>query len=93
MDWSWQRIPAEYVVADVRLCRKGKLGKRKGFLHVRKGRIEALGVGAPTTEGLPVLKAGGPVCAPGVGALHVPFRGPGAGAEDIAAAGRRGAGG
>ena len=39
MDWSWQRIPAEYVVANVKLCRQGKLGRRKGFLHIRKGRI------------------------------------------------------
>ena len=42
MEWSWQRIPSEYLVTNVRLCREGKLGKRKGFIHVKKGRIEAV---------------------------------------------------
>ena len=65
MDGSWKRIPAEYVVANVKLCHQGKLGKRKGFLHVRKGRIEALGVGSLTLEGLPILDAEGLVCTPG----------------------------
>lgn len=91
MDWSWQRIPAEYVVANVKLCRQGKLGKRKGFLHVRKGRIEALGVGQPTIEGIPVLDADGLVCAPGFVDLHVHFREPGQEEKEIVATGSRAA--
>ena len=51
MEWSWQRIPAEYVVANVKLCRGGTLAKRKGFLHVRKGRIEGLGAGIGWVDG------------------------------------------
>jgi len=77
MEWSWQRIPSEYLVTNVKLCREGKLGKRKGFLHVRKGRIEGLGVGTPTVEGIPVLDGEGLVCAPGFVDLHAHFREPG----------------
>ena len=47
MDWNWKRIPAEYLITSVKLCRGGKLSKRNGFLHVMKGRIEGLGVGTP----------------------------------------------
>jgi dihydroorotase len=77
MEWSWNRIPSEYLVTNVKLCRQGKLSQRKGFLHVHKGRIEALGVGTPQQEGLPVLDAEGLVCAPGLVDLHVHFREPG----------------
>ena len=59
MEWSWERIPAEFLVTNVRLCREGTLGRRRGFLHVKKGRIEALGVGTPAHEGLPALDGGG----------------------------------
>ena len=57
MDWSWERIPAEYLVTNVLLCRGGKLGRRRGFLHVKRGRVEGLGVGTPALEGIPVLDA------------------------------------
>ncbi len=77
MDWNWKRIPAEYLVTNVKLCRGGKLSKRNGFLHVMKGRIEGLGVGSPTREGVPVLDGGGQVCAPGLVDVHVHFREPG----------------
>jgi len=77
MEWSWERIPAEYLVTNVKLARGGKLGGRKGFLHVKRGRVEALGTGAPTAEGLPVLDGGGLVLAPGFVDLHVHFREPG----------------
>ena len=59
MEWSWDRIPAEYVVVNARLCRDGAVGRRGGFLHVKKGRVEALGVGSPAPEGVPALDAGG----------------------------------
>ncbi len=85
MEWSWKRIPAEYLVTNIKLCRNGKLGKRKSFLHVRKGRIEGMGVGTPSLEGLPVLDADGLVCAPGFIDTHVHFREPGQeGKESIA---------
>lgn len=91
MEWSWQRIPPEYLVTNIRLCREGKLGKRKGFLHVRKGRIEGLGVGAPSSEGIPALDAGGLVCAPGFVDLHVHFREPGQEEKETVATGSRAA--
>ncbi len=91
MDWSWKRIPAEYLVANIKLCHQGKLGKRKGFLHVRKGRVEALGVGTPALEGLPVLDADGLVCAPGFVDLHVHFREPGQEEKEIVATGSKSA--
>jgi hypothetical protein len=50
MQWSWSRIPAEFLVANVRLCRQGKLDQRRGFLHVRKGVVEGLGPGAALRE-------------------------------------------
>ena len=53
--WSWQRIPAEYLVTNVKLCRDGKVAKRAGYLHVRKGRVEGLGVGKPSLKDVPVL--------------------------------------
>ena len=64
MEWSWQRIAAEYLVTGVKLARGGKVESRKGFLHVKKGRVEAIGVGSPTVEGLPSLNADGLVLAP-----------------------------
>jgi dihydroorotase len=91
MDWSWQRIPSEFLVTGVNLCRQGKLAKRKGFLHVRRGRIEALGVGTPTVEGVPVLDGGGLVCAPGFVDLHVHFREPGHEEKETVATGSRAA--
>ncbi len=87
MDWSWQRIPAEYLVTNVKLCRQGKVGKRKGFLHVKRGRIEGLGVGSPSIEGIPVLDAGGLYCAPGFIDLHVHFREPGQEEKETVATG------
>ena len=91
MQWSWQRIPAEYLVTNVKLCRAGKLGKRKGYLHVRKGRIEGLGVGSPTIEGIPVLDAGGLVLASGFVDLHVHFREPGQEEKETVVTGSRAA--
>ncbi len=91
MEWSWQRIPSEYLVTNVKLCRDGKLGKRKSFLHVRKGRIEGLGVGAPSREGLPILDADGLVCAPGFIDTHVHFREPGQEGKETVASGCRAA--
>jgi len=91
MEWSWQRIPAEYVVTNVRLVRKGKVSKRKGFIHVRKGRIEGLGVGTPNIEGIATLDAGGLVCAPGFIDLHVHFREPGQEEKETVATGSRAA--
>ncbi|MFO7654644.1 MAG: dihydroorotase [Candidatus Krumholzibacteriia bacterium] len=90
-DWSWERIPSEYLVVDVRLCRRGELSERKGFLHVKRGRIESLGTGTPTTEGLPQLEAGGLVCAPGFVDLHVHFREPGQEEKETVATGSRAA--
>jgi dihydroorotase len=91
MEWSWQRIPAEYVVTNVKLCREGKLGKRKSFLHVSKGRVEGIGVGTPTLEGLPHLDAEGLVCAPGFIDTHVHFREPGQEGKETVASGCRAA--
>jgi dihydroorotase len=91
MEWNWNRIPAEYLVTGVRLCRGGKLSKRNGFLHVMKGRIEGLGVGAPAREGVPVLDAGGLVCAPGLVDVHVHFREPGQEEKETIATGARAA--
>ncbi len=90
-EWSWQRIPAEYVVTNIRLCRDGKLGERKSFLHIRKGRIEGIGVGTPALEGLPILDAEGLVCAPGFIDTHVHFREPGEEEKETVATGCRSA--
>ena len=91
MDWSWQRIPSEYLVTGVKLCRQGKLANRKGFLHVRRGRIEGLGVGSPKVEDVPCLDAEGLVCAPGLVDLHVHFREPGHEEKETVATGSRAA--
>ncbi len=91
MEWSWQRIPAEYVVNNIKLCRNGKVGKRVGFLHVRKGRIKGLGVGTPSLEELPVLDGQGLVCAPGFIDTHVHFREPGHEEKETVASGCRAA--
>jgi len=91
MTWSWQRIPSEFLVTGVKLCRQGKLARRKGFLHVRKGRIEGLGVGTPASEGIPVLDGEGWVCAPGFVDLHVHFRDPGHDEKETVASGSRAA--
>ncbi|MCP4574437.1 MAG: dihydroorotase [bacterium] len=91
MEWSWKRIPAEYVVRDVRICRQGKLAKRKGYLHVKRGVIEGIGVGAPAVEGVPVFDAGGLVLAPGFVDLHVHFREPGQEEKETIATGSRAA--
>lgn len=91
MEWSWDRIPAEFVVTNVMLCRGGALAKGRGFLHVRKGRIEALGAGSPSLEGIPVLDAGGMVCAPGLVDLSVHFREPGNEEKETVATGSRAA--
>ncbi len=87
MQWSWKRIPAEYLVTNVRLCQNGKIGRRKGFLHVKKGRIEQVGVGEPSGEGLPALDGGGLVCAPGLIDMHVHFREPGQEEKETIASG------
>jgi len=91
MDWSWERIPAEYLVTGVKLARGGKISARKGFLHVKKGRIEAIGVGQPAAEGLPALAAEGMVLAPGFVDLHVHFREPGQEEKETVATGSRAA--
>jgi len=91
MDWSWQRIPAEYLVTGVKLARGGKVANRKGFLHVKKGRIEAIGVGSPAADGLPVLEADGLVLAPGFIDTHVHFREPGQEEKETVATGCRAA--
>ena len=91
MEWSWQRIPAEFLVTGVKLCRQGNLGKRRGFLHVRKGRIEGLGVGVPKVEGVPALDGEGLVCAPGFVDLHAHFREPGHEEKETIASGCRAA--
>ncbi len=91
MEWSWQRIPAEYLVTGVKLARNGKVGARKGFVHVKKGRIEATGVGQPTAEGLPALDADGLVLAPGFIDTHVHFREPGQEEKENVATGSRAA--
>ncbi len=91
MEWSWQRIPAEYVIVNIKFCRKGKLAKRKGFLHVRKGHIEGLGVGQPALEGIPVLDGDGLICAPGLVDLHASFREPGNEQKETVATGSRAA--
>ncbi len=91
MDWNWTRIPAEYLITDVRICRRGKLARRKGYLHVKRGVIEGLGVGIPSVEGLPVFDAGGLVLAPGFVDLHVHFREPGNEEKETLATGCRAA--
>lgn len=91
MEWSWERIPAEFVVTNVKLCRGGALARGPGFLHVSKGRIEALGAGAPALEGIPVLDGGGLVCAPGLVDLSVHFREPGNEEKETVATGCRAA--
>ena len=89
--WSWDRIGAEYIVTNVKLCRGAKLARRKGFLHVRRGVIEAFGSGAPTAEGLPQLDGQGLICAPGFIDLHVHFREPGQEEKETVATGSRAA--
>jgi len=91
MQWSWQRIPAEYLVTNVLLCRQGKVAKQKGFLHIRKGRIEAVGNGQPTAEGLPQLDGQGWLCAPGLIDLHASLREPGNEQMETVATGSRAA--
>lgn len=91
MEWSWQRIPAEYMVTGVKLARAGKVVSRKGFVHVKKGRIETLGVGKPSVEGIPAFEADGLVCAPGFIDTHVHFREPGQEEKETAATGSRAA--
>jgi len=91
MKWSWSRIPSEYLVVNVRLCRQGKLSKRKGFLHVNRGRFEALGVGPPPAADLPTLDGDGLVCAPGLVDLHVHFREPGQEEKETVETGSRAA--
>ncbi|MDX2475219.1 MAG: dihydroorotase [Candidatus Krumholzibacteria bacterium] len=91
MEWSWQRIPAEYLVTNVKLCRDGKLAKRKGYLHVRKGRIEGLGVGQPSVNNVPILDGEGLVCAPGLVDLRASFREPGNEQMETVATGSRAA--
>jgi dihydroorotase len=91
MQWSWQRVPAEYLITGVKLVRGGKVAGRKGFLHVKKGRIEALGVGKPSVEGLPQLAADGLLLAPGFIDTHVHFREPGQEEKETVATGSRAA--
>ena len=91
MEWSWERIPAEYLVTNVHLCRAGQAGQAQGFPPRRAGRIEGLGAGAPTVEGVPVLDADGLVCAPGFVDLHVHFREPGNEEKETVATGSRAA--
>ncbi|NCQ35392.1 dihydroorotase [bacterium] len=87
MQWSWKRIPAEYLVTNVKIYQGAKISRRLGFLHVKKGRIEQVGVGAPSREGLPVLDGRGMVCAPGLIDLHVHFREPGQEEKETIASG------
>jgi len=87
MEWSWQRIPAEYLITGVKLARGGKVASRKGFLHVKRGRIEAIGAGKTTVEGLPTLAADGLVLAPGFIDTHVHFREPGQEEKETVATG------
>jgi dihydroorotase len=91
VDWSWQRIPAEYLVADVTFVVGGKVASRTGFLHVKRGRIEAMGPGRPTAEGLPVLEGAGLHCAAGFVDTHVHFREPGQEEKETVATGSRAA--
>lgn len=91
MEWSWERIPAEFLVTNVRLCRDGAIGRRRGFVHVKKGRFEAIGVGASAPEGIPAYDAGGLVCAPGLVDLSVHFREPGFEEKETVATGSRAA--
>lgn len=87
MEWNWKRIPAEFLVANVRICRDGKLAKRRGYLHVQKGRVVALGTGSPQPEDVPTLDGGGWVAAPGLVDLHVHFREPGQEEKETVATG------
>jgi dihydroorotase len=91
MDFKWNRIPAEYLVTNVKLCRGGKLSRRKGFLHIQKGKIEGIGVGTPSREGVPVMDGNGMVCAPGLVDVHVHFREPGQEEKETIATGSRAA--
>jgi len=91
MEWNWRRIPAEFFVTDARLCRGGKLSRRKGFLHVKNGRVQGIGVGSPGADGVPRLDAGGMVCAPGLVDLHVHFREPGQEEKETVLTGSRAA--
>jgi dihydroorotase len=87
MEWSWDRIPAEYLVTNVKLARGGQIAGGQGFLHVKNGRLEALGTSPPSIEGVPALDAGGLVCAPGFVDLHVHFREPGQEEKETVATG------
>ena len=91
MDWSWQRVPTEYLVTGVTFVAGGKVADRKGFLHVKNGRIEAMGPGKPTAEGLPELVADGLYCAAGFVDTHVHFREPGQEEKESVATGSRAA--
>lgn len=90
-EWSWQRIPPEYLVTGVRFIGGGKVAARKGFLHVKRGRVEAMGPGKATVEGLPTLEADGLFCAPGFVDTHVHFREPGQEEKETVATGSRAA--
>jgi dihydroorotase len=91
MEWSWQRIPAEYLITGVRFIGGGKVAPRPGFLHVRKGRIEGMGPGQPGRPELPALAADGLYCAPGFVDTHVHFREPGQEEKESVATGSRAA--
>ena len=91
MEWTWQRNPVEYILNRVKLARGAEIAARKGYLHVKKGRVEALGVGKPTAEGLPVLDADGLILAPGFIDTHVHFREPGEEEKETVATGSRAA--
>ena len=91
IEWSWQRIPAEYLVTGVTFVAGGKVASRTGFLHVKRGRVEAMGRGRPTIEGLPELAADGLCCAAGFVDTHAHFRDPGQQEKETIATGSRAA--
>ncbi len=75
------------MVTNVKLYQGGKIGHRKGFLHIKRGRIEQVGVGTVASEGIPVLDGAGLVCAPGLIDMHVHFREPGQEEKETIASG------
>lgn len=91
VDWNWGNVPVEYVITNVKFIAGGKVAAGPDFLHVKRGRIEAMGTGTPTGEGLAVLDADGLFCAAGFVDTHVHFREPGQEEKETVATGSRAA--
>ncbi len=74
---DWKSIPQEYLVTNVKLCLGGKLSAKTGYLHVKDGKVKAIGDGELSVENVPTFDGNGAVLSPGFIDVHVHFREPG----------------